>query len=59
MQIWRLKRVVEETGLSRSTIYAYVKDGKFPKQVHLTQRTAGWVASEVEEWIRERVERRS
>lgn len=41
------------TGLSRSTIYARIKQGAFPRQVKLgkNSRAVGWVASEVYEWI--------
>jgi prophage regulatory protein len=51
----RLPRVVERTGLSRSSIYAKAKTGAFPKPVKLGARTSAWVASEVQEWMECRV----
>ena len=51
----RRKQVQERTGLSRSMIYQYIKDGTFPKPVPLGARAVGWVASEVSDWITERV----
>ena len=49
------KQVEACTGLSRSTIYQYVKDGAFPKPVPVGPRAVGWLESEVSEWIAERV----
>ena len=53
--IWRLPDVMAQTGLSRSTIYSLVSQQKFPKQINLGPRAVGWVASEVSDWIEERV----
>ncbi|MHB1942819.1 MAG: helix-turn-helix transcriptional regulator [Acidiferrobacteraceae bacterium] len=51
----RRKQVETRTGLSRSTIYQYIKDGVFPKPVPLGPRAVGWLESEVSEWIAGRV----
>ena len=51
----RRKQVETRTGLSRSTIYQYIKAGVFPKPVPLGPRAVGWLESEVNEWITERV----
>ncbi|MBE0625477.1 MAG: AlpA family transcriptional regulator [Burkholderiales bacterium] len=51
----RRKQVETRTGLSRSTIYQYIKDGVFPKPVLLGPRAVGWLESEVSDWIAERV----
>ncbi len=55
LAILRRKQVQIRTGLSRSTIYQYIKDGVFPKPVALGPRAVGWLESEVNEWIAERV----
>ena len=49
------KQVETRTGLSRSTIYQYVKDGAFPKPVRLGLRAVGWLESDVSAWIATRV----
>jgi prophage regulatory protein len=51
----RRKQVETRTGLSRSTIYQYIKDGVFPKPVPLGPRAVGWLESDVSEWIAARV----
>ena len=52
----RLPEVLERTGLSRSTIYVRLEQGRFPRPVSLGARAVGWIESEVDEWIRERIE---
>jgi prophage regulatory protein len=49
-----LKAVVAKTGLSRSSIYAYVARGIFPRQRRLGPRRIAWLASEVRAWITSR-----
>ena len=57
--ILRLPDVKARTGLSRSSIYAYIKDGKFPQHIALGERSVGWYESEVDAWVasRKRVNR--
>lgn len=59
MRILRLKDVMSITGLGRSSIYKFINDGAFPKSINLGGgRAVGWLASEIEEWIVERVKER-
>lgn len=51
MRILKLKEVMDCTALSRSTIYKYVSEERFPKPISLGERSVGWLDSEVEEWI--------
>lgn len=54
-KILKVREVQAVTGLSRSTIYAEIAKGKFPKQVKLTGvRSVGWRASAIAEWIESR-----
>ncbi|MGI8783374.1 MAG: helix-turn-helix transcriptional regulator [Acidobacteriota bacterium] len=54
--ILRLPKVIETTGLSRSSVYQYVADGRFPKPVQLgTPHRIGWAASEVQGWIQDQI----
>jgi len=45
--ILRLPTVKAETGLARSTLYARIADGLWPKPVSLGPRAVGWPSSEV------------
>ncbi|NDW46708.1 AlpA family transcriptional regulator [Ruegeria sp. PrR005] len=44
------------TGLSRSTIYALMADGKFPRPVRLTAKAVAWPESKIREWLNARQE---
>ncbi len=50
-ELWNLKTVIARTGLSRSTLYAYVNRGLFPRQRVLGPRRVGWLAADVCRWI--------
>lgn len=53
--ILRRPQVQQRTGLSRSTLYQYIKDGEFPKSIALGPRSVGWLESDISDWIAERV----
>jgi prophage regulatory protein len=55
-RILRLPNVLDRTGLSRSTVYLRVTEGRFPKPVSLGARAVGWIETEVEEWIARQIE---
>ena len=55
LTILRRKQVEARTGLSRSSIYAAVKAGKFPAPVVLGEKSVGWLQHEVDSWIASRV----
>ncbi|WP_201752611.1 helix-turn-helix transcriptional regulator [Sphingomonas changnyeongensis] len=55
----RLPEVLRRTGLSRSTIYGWIENGRFPRQVQLSARCVAWYESEVNEWIAARPRRGS
>ena len=43
--------VLEQTGLSRSTIYEMIGRGEFPRQINLGPRAVGWISDDVLNWI--------
>ena len=53
--ILRRRQVQQRTGLSRSTLYQYIRDGEFPASVQLGPRAVGWLESDVSDWISARV----
>ena len=58
IRLLRISEVAARTGLSRSTIYEWSADGRFPAPVRLGGRVARWVEAEVDEWLRKWVEKR-
>jgi prophage regulatory protein len=51
----RLQQIKSITGLSKSTIYARIAEGTFPKQIPLGPRLVVWVDSDIQNWIAEQV----
>ncbi len=50
-QILRLPAVVAMTGKCRSTIYAEIKVGRFPRQKKISSRSVGWSYCEIQDYI--------
>ncbi|PTV65629.1 AlpA family transcriptional regulator [Pseudomonas putida] len=47
----RLHEVMAVTGLGRNTIYTRMREGTFPRQVHLGPRSFAWLQSSISEWM--------
>jgi prophage regulatory protein len=54
--ILRRKQVEARTGLSRSSIYRLMDEEKFPRPVTLGAHAVGWIESEIEAWLAEKVQ---
>lgn len=56
-ELWRLPRVIEVTGLSKSEIYRRVGEGQFPKARPFKDipNKRFWVSSEVQRWQAQQV----
>ena len=50
----RIKELATILGIGKSTIYRLVKDGKFAKQIKLTERAAVWKLSAINSWIKDK-----
>ncbi|ELQ3583727.1 AlpA family phage regulatory protein [Cronobacter sakazakii] len=54
----RITDVINLTGLPKSTIYLKVKNNQFPSQVKIGTRSVAWVENEIQEWIKNNIQRR-
>ena len=54
-KLLRLPQVKATTGLSKSTIYARIAEGTFPKQIPIGPRLVVWVESDIQNWIAKQV----
>ncbi len=50
-RIIRLKEVIRRVGLSRSSIYQFIRVGQFPRQIALGGRAVGWIEFDIDQWI--------
>lgn len=51
----RLRDVIRRIGLSRTTIYRLIGDGRFPAPVKLSERASAWRLGEVQAWAAQRI----
>ncbi|MEO1945419.1 MAG: AlpA family transcriptional regulator [Candidatus Thioglobus sp.] len=58
-KIIKLTDVQNITTFSRSTIYRLISQGKFPKQIKLSERSSGWLEQEVLDYIDSRIKIRN
>jgi prophage regulatory protein len=56
IRVLRLPQVCQATGLCRSSIYQMEAEGRFPSRVKIGTRSVGWIESELQSWLRERME---
>jgi len=54
-KLLRLPEVKATTGLSKSSIYARIAKGTFPRQIPLGSRIVVWVDADIQNWINEQV----
>ena len=54
----RLRDVMDTTTLCRTSIYSLIKAGKFPNNITVIGKRKAWLESEVQAWVREKVNMR-
>ena len=55
MRILKLKDVLSKTGLGKTSLYKLIGLSEFPRPLSLGLRSVGWLESEVEAWIQEKI----
>ncbi len=50
-ELYRKPFVLQITGLSHSTLYYLMKEGRFPSQVKIGQRAVAWRKSDIDNWL--------
>ena len=50
-----LDEVIYRTGLKTTSIYTLMKRGRFPKNIKLTNDRVGWLESDIDRWIDDRI----
>lgn len=55
-RILTLRELEEVVGLRKTAIYKAIRDDEFPSPIKLTSHRSGWLASEVQEWIKSKKE---
>lgn len=50
-RIIRLKEVIRVCGIGRSTVYLWMKQGRFPLSRRIGGGRVGWDSKEIERWV--------
>jgi len=58
MKILRCKDVEIKIGLKHTAIYTMMAEGIFPKPIKLGSQSVGWVESEIDSWLFEKIRER-
>jgi prophage regulatory protein len=57
-EVIRLHELEKLTGRKRSSVYEDMAAGRLPKQIKIGPRAVGWLRSDIDEWLSERVAER-
>lgn len=55
IKIIRLATVKEITGISRSAIYSEMAKHRFPQSVRITEKSVGWLLSDIQAFIESKI----
>lgn len=61
LRVLRIQQVAEKLSIGKSTIYDWLNekspryDSTFPKPIKLSAKSIGWLSSEIEAWLLNRV----
>ena len=58
MKVLKIEEVAARVSLSKSTIYARIRSGVFPKPIALGERRRAWPEDEIDAWLEERATNR-
>ena len=56
IKFYRLSQLKQQLSVSRSSIWAWVKEGSFPKPIKLGKNCTAWNAEDVHVWIQSRID---
>lgn len=54
-RLLRLQETKQRTGLSTSTLYAQMSEGRFPGSIMIGDKSVAWIESEIDRWIEHRI----
>lgn len=57
--ILRAPQVAARIGVSRATVWRWIKAGEFPAAIPLGAQSVGWLDTEVDAWIQSRATART
>lgn len=58
MKILRCKEVEKKLSIGHSKIYRMIEENQFPRPIKLGPKSVGWLESEIDEWVQEKIDER-
>lgn len=55
IQIRKIGEVEQIVKLDKTSIYRMAKQGAFPLPIKLGERSSGWIESEIQQWLEDRI----
>ena len=50
-----MSKVIRRVGVSRPTIYRWMREGTFPKQISIGANSVVWLESDVTKWMEDQI----
>jgi prophage regulatory protein len=54
--IFKLRELCARIQLSKSTVYLEIQRGNFPPPIKLTQKTNAWLESDIDTWLKAKID---
>lgn len=58
-KLYRVNELSDLLSIGKSTLWAWVKSGKFPSPVQISSRMTAWPADAIDEWLLEQNSKKS
>ena len=58
VRIYRRKELLGLLGVSATTLYSWISEGRFPRPINLGANSVAWLQSEVDAYLEERARER-
>ncbi len=56
LSLIRLPKLLQRVPKSKAWIYQSIKEGSFPAPINIGARSVAWVESEIDDWIKARIQ---
>lgn len=55
INFYRVSQLQERLKISRSTIWSWCKQGKFPKPIKLGENCTAWNSKDIDKWLEQKI----
>lgn len=55
IHFYRVSQLQERLKISRSTIWSWCKQGKFPKPIKLGENCTAWNSKDIDKWLEQKI----